>query len=144
MKKVGIIGGGFSGTMTAVHLIKKTVEPIEIIIINVKETLNKGIAYNPYSRHHLLNVPASKMSAFEDKQQHFLDWVMQQDNYRNKDRNIIASSFLPRYLYGEYLVDIWKETVNSEQAKKINIKVIDGFVVELKFLGTKISLWLSD
>ena len=45
LRKIGIIGGGFSGTLTAVHLIEKTVKPIEIFIINKKSTVTKGVAY---------------------------------------------------------------------------------------------------
>ncbi len=67
MKTIGIIGAGFTGTMTAVHLISKSTEPCEIYLINERETLNKGIAYNPYSSKHLLNVVAAKMSAFPSR-----------------------------------------------------------------------------
>lgn len=144
MKKFGIIGGGFSGTMTAVHLIRNTVEPIEIIIINERETFNKGIAFNPYSRHHLLNVATSKMSAFADKPEHFLDWIMQHKNYESKDKNIIANAFLPRYLYGQYLSEIWKETINSTNAERVSIKVIDAFVVDLDVSENAVTLLLSD
>ena len=42
MKKIGIIGGGFSGTMTAVQLITKTPVPLSISIINEKESFNKA------------------------------------------------------------------------------------------------------
>lgn len=54
MKKIGIIGAGFCGTMTAVQLINKTNSPIEITLINENETYSKGVAYNPYSNNHLL------------------------------------------------------------------------------------------
>ena len=41
MNKIGIIGGGFSGTMTAVQMIKKAANPCEIIIISDKETFTQ-------------------------------------------------------------------------------------------------------
>jgi uncharacterized NAD(P)/FAD-binding protein YdhS len=71
MEKIGIIGGGFSGTMIVVQLIDKLTVPCEIILINEKETLNKGIAYNPYSDKHLLNVNTGKMSAYPSNPDHF-------------------------------------------------------------------------
>jgi uncharacterized NAD(P)/FAD-binding protein YdhS len=144
MRKIGIIGGGFSGTMTAVHLIQNAVDPIEIIIICEGETFNKGIAFNPYSKYHLLNVPASKMSAFENNQKHFVDWIMQQDSYANKDKDIIANSFLPRQLYGQYLADIWRETIKSEQANKVKIQVVNAFATDLDIAGDTVSIWLSN
>jgi uncharacterized NAD(P)/FAD-binding protein YdhS len=84
MKKIGIIGGGFTGTMITVQLIDKSTEQCEIILINERETLNKGIAYNPYSDKHLLNVITGKMSAYPDNPDHFLDWVMQKDEFKKK------------------------------------------------------------
>ncbi len=144
MKKIGIIGGGFSGTMTAVHLIQNAAEPIEIVIINEQETFNKGFAFNPYSKQHLLNVPTSKMSAFADNPEHFLHWTIQQDSYANKDKNIIANSFLPRHLYGQYLADVWTETIKSEKAQKIKLKIIDAFVIDLDIEENIASLRLSN
>jgi len=131
MKRIGIIGAGFTGTMTAVNLIKKTAEPIEIILVNEKKTRHKGIAFDPYSRQHLLNVTTSKMSAYHDDKDHFLNWTMRHKKYADKDRNIIADSFLPRYLYGEYLEDVWEDTVTSPEASRVRITHIDGYVTDL-------------
>lgn len=144
MKKIGIIGGGFSGTMTAVQLIDKSTEPLEIILINERETLNKGIAYNPYSDKHLLNVIAGKMSAFAEIPDHFLDMVMQKDEFKNKDKTLIANSFLPRQIYGEYLCDIWEVAKKSAKSKQIQITVIDSFVIDLNVSEDAVSLWLDN
>jgi uncharacterized NAD(P)/FAD-binding protein YdhS len=144
MKKIGIIGGGFTGTMTAVQLIDKSTEPCEIILINERETLNKGIAYNPYSDKHLLNVIAGKMSAYPDKSEHFLEWVMQKDEFKTNDKTLIANSFLPRQIYGEYLCNIWEEAEKRAESKQIQITVIDSFVVDLDVSEEVISLWLDN
>lgn len=144
MKKIGIIGGGFTGTMTAVQLIYKSTAPCEIILINERETLNKGIAYNPYSDKHLLNVIAGKMSAYPDRPDHFLDWVMQKENFQNKDKTLISNSFLPRQIYGEYLCDIWEEAKKSAKSKQIQITVIDSFVVDLDVSEGAVFLWLDN
>jgi uncharacterized NAD(P)/FAD-binding protein YdhS len=144
MKTIGIIGAGFSGTMTAVQLIEKSNVPFEIIIINERETLNKGFAYNPYSDKHLLNVITGKMSAFPDNADHFLDWVMEKEAFKNKDRVLIANSFLPRQLYGEYLVDIWKHYLTIAESKNITVTVIDSFVVDLQSQESNVTLWLDN
>src|SRR5690606_4786425 len=140
MKKIGIIGGGFTGTMTAVQLIDKSTERCEIILINERETLNKGIAYNPYSDKHLLNVIAGKMSAYPDRPDHFLDWVMQKDEFKTKDKTLISNSFLPRQIYGEYLCDIWEEAKKSAKSKQIQITVSDSFVVDLDVSDNSVDL----
>ena len=144
MKTIGIIGAGFSGTMTAVQLIEKSNTPCEIIVINERETLNKGFAYNPYSDKHLLNVITGKMSAFQSNPDHFLDWVMKKEAFINKDRTLISNAFLPRQLYGEYLVDIWNTYLEIAKAKNITVTVIDSFVVDLEPKENVITLWLDN
>lgn len=144
MKKIGIIGVGFTGTMTAVQLIDKSIASCEIILINERETLNKGIAYNPYSDKHLLNVIVGKMSAYPDKPDHFLEWVMKKDNFQYKDKTLIANSFLPRQLYGEYLCSIWEEANKVAELKQIKLTVVDSFVVDLDVLDNAVDLWLDN
>ncbi len=143
MKKVGIIGGGFSGTMAAVHLIENATHAIEIIIVNDQENFNKGVAFNPYSKQFLLNVPTVKMSAFADHPEHFLNWVMSQKEYAQKDKNIVAHSFLPRHLYGQYLSEIWNTTIQSQKAKRHKIHVINDVVGDLELSHESILLTLK-
>lgn len=121
MKKIGIIGGGFTGTMTAVQLIRNTSISFEIVIICTENTFNRGIAFAPYSKSHLLNVATAKMSALPDDADHFLNWVMKLPEFRDKDRKWISNSFLPRILYGNYLTDIWKATLTIAHEKNIRI-----------------------
>jgi uncharacterized NAD(P)/FAD-binding protein YdhS len=144
MKTIGIIGAGFTGTMSAVQLIEKSTSPFEIIIINEKDTLNKGFAYNPYSDKHLLNVITGKMSAYSANPDDFLDWVMKKESFKEKDRTLIANSFLPRQLYGEYLVDIWNNALKVAASKNIKVTVIDSFVADLESQKDTISLWLDN
>jgi len=144
MKKIGIIGAGFSGTMTAVNLIRNTTEDIEIILVDDKRTLHKGIAFEPYSKQHLLNVTTAKMSAFNDDKDHFLNWTMEHENYSNKDRNIIADSFLPRYLYGQYLAQIWNDVTSLEKTAKTKITYIDGLVTDLDASDQDACMYIND
>ncbi|MBK8981111.1 MAG: FAD/NAD(P)-binding protein [Ignavibacteria bacterium] len=144
MNKIGIIGGGFTGTMTAVQLITKSTAPFVITIINERETFNKGVAYNPYSDKHILNVITGKMSAYPDNPDHFLDWVMSRHEFQDRDKTLIANSFLPRKLYGEYLTEIWAETIKIAESKGIDVNVIDSFVIDLDVNENSVSLLLEN
>ncbi|KFC20340.1 FAD/NAD(P)-binding protein [Chryseobacterium sp. FH1] len=144
MKKIGVVGGGFTGTMTAVQLIGKSSHPFEIIIINDKETLNKGTAYNPYSEKHLLNVTAGKMSAYPDNPQHFLNWVIKRDNFVGTDITLLENSFLPRLLYGEYLCSIWEDAKKLAETKRIKITLIHSLVTDLDVSEDAVILSLDD
>jgi len=144
MIKIGIIGGGFAGTMTAIQLIEKTATPCEIILINKTATLNKGLAYSPYSNRHLLNVITCKMSAFPDKPSHFLDWVMSQKSYKENDPKLVANSFLPRQLYGDYLQDIWEAAIKLAVIKQLKLTVIEGFAVDIEVSEKTVSILLEN
>lgn len=129
MKNICIIGGGFSGISSAIQLIKKT-RNIQITLIDDK-SIAKGIAYNPYSNKHLLNVVTSKMSIFDDNPNHFLDWVISKESYKNEDREILSQSFLSRKLYGEYLTETWGEYINIAVNKNIKLNIINDKVIDI-------------
>lgn len=144
MKKIGIIGGGFTGTMTAVQLIRQSNIPLEIFIINEKETFNKGVAFQPYSDEHLLNVVAGKMSAFEDQPDHFVDWLMKKARYESEDKTILANSFLSRKRYGEYISELWNSQLPLAREKGMIIHVIEDVVVELKVHQHELTIQLGN
>lgn len=144
MIKISIIGAGFSGTMLVVHLLKNINSLVEINLINDSEVLNTGIAFHPYSQKSLLNVITAKMSAFAEEPDHFLNWVMLQDKFCDKDRTLIANSFLSRHLYGKYLKDIWKDALKQAGKKGIKLNVIISPVMDLTVLPNSIDLELKN
>lgn len=77
-----IIGGGFSGTMVAVHLLRLAKCPLKIKLIEKRTKIGQGVAYSTPILSHLLNVPVSKMSADPDHPEHFLHWI--QSHYPEK------------------------------------------------------------
>jgi len=136
---IAIIGGGFAGTSLIRQMIERT-QSIEIILFNVSNQISKGIAYDCKQDSSLLNVMTSKMSAFPDNPNHFLDWCMNQSNYSNDSKEIVANSFLPRKIYGNYLAEIWEETMQIAELKGIKITVIEQKVIELKCSNSKVEL----
>jgi len=110
---VAIIGGGFCGMMTAVHLMRSQVS-LKIIIINEDYPFGKGVAYSAHTEKYLLNVRAINMSAFDEEPQHFLDWLHKQEKYKHIARNILANVYVPRRTYGKYLSCIWKYALENK------------------------------
>jgi uncharacterized NAD(P)/FAD-binding protein YdhS len=89
---VAVIGGGFSGAMTAAHL---TARGIDNVVLE-PGALGRGIAYAETGSDLLLNVPAGNMSARPDDKQHFARWLAARG---------IDATFAPRALYGAYVND---------------------------------------
>ncbi len=97
-RTIVIVGGGLSGTLTAVHLMRRAVEAdLRIVLINRSGLLARGVAYGTRSADHVLNVPAARMSAFESDEGHFLRYAQQ------REASLQAGSFVRRELYGDYL-----------------------------------------
>jgi uncharacterized NAD(P)/FAD-binding protein YdhS len=94
--RVAIAGGGASGTLQALHLLRAGVE--DIVMIERAHRPGRGVAYSTQRPEHLLNVPARRMSAYPDDPDHFLRWYAQ--------RGGTAEDFAPRMLYGDYLTQL--------------------------------------
>lgn len=125
MKKITIIGGGATGTLLAVNLIRNADgQPLEINLVEKKERFGRGVAYSTATDFHLLNVPANKMGAFPDDLEHFFNWL----NVRNY--NFFSNDFVPRRLYGEYLRDLFGETVSSKSSN-IAVNMFDDEAMDI-------------
>jgi uncharacterized NAD(P)/FAD-binding protein YdhS len=103
VETIAIIGGGFSGTLTAVNLARLSTRPLRVSVINAGHPSGRGVAYGTKRGEHLLNVAARNMSAFPDHPNHFLDWLRTRCEYAELPDTMLRESFLPRRVYGDYL-----------------------------------------
>jgi uncharacterized NAD(P)/FAD-binding protein YdhS len=98
MSTLLIVGAGFSGTLTATHLLRREESPaLRVILIERRSRIGRGLAYHTWDDNLLLNVPAGNMSALPDEPGHFVDHL------RNIDPAFNAGSFVSRRIYGDYL-----------------------------------------
>ena len=74
MKRVLIVGGGASGLLVAVNLLRKS-DDCEVTIIEPNEKLGLGVAYSTLDPDHLLNVPAGRMSGLVEEPKSLCDWA---------------------------------------------------------------------
>lgn len=100
-----IIGGGFSGTISAIQLLRHS-NSLSIGVIDPASLPGRGVAYTSPHRFHLLNVPVGEMSALPDVPNHFLEWCRVHFDASLKER-----SFPPRAVYGEYIGDLLEKTL---------------------------------
>lgn len=90
---VAVIGGGYSGTLQAIQLLRRGAG---VTLIERAGRLGRGIAYSTPHADHLLNVPAGRMSAFPDEPGHFAHWLTSREEGGPAD-------FAQRKVYGAYL-----------------------------------------
>lgn len=134
MKQVIIVGAGFCGTMTAVQLLRNSRQPLHIRLIDKSANqIGKGIAYSTTEESHLLNTAAGNMSAFPDDPDHFVRWA---DSHARRiaapqsHMPITRDAYLPRRLYGEYLSELLRTTIDQATQHTVEILTDEVAAVE--------------
>jgi uncharacterized NAD(P)/FAD-binding protein YdhS len=92
-----VVGAGASGLLCARALLRYG-HPA-VVLVERNESWGAGPAYSTSDPEHLLNVPASKLSADSVRPNDFAEWAA------HRIGGAGSESFLPRALYGEYLKD---------------------------------------
>jgi uncharacterized NAD(P)/FAD-binding protein YdhS len=96
-----IIGGGASGTLAAVQLLRRAAAtglPLRVLLIDRDGRHGPGRAYATTDPRHLLNSPAIRMSALPGDPGHLVRWA--------QARGIEHDGFLARRDYGRYLGEL--------------------------------------
>jgi uncharacterized NAD(P)/FAD-binding protein YdhS len=142
---VAIVGSGFSGTTTAIHLLRQGHRRgLHVLLIERGHDFGRGVAYAKSDYPYLLNVPASRMSATASDPDEFLRFA------RTKNAAATGEDFLPRPLFGEYLQHLLQQsaanapagtTLECMHAEVVDLQVADaGGAIVLKFVdGTTLT-----
>jgi uncharacterized NAD(P)/FAD-binding protein YdhS len=111
---ITIIGSGFSGTLTAIHLLSQTTTPLTISLIDPRGSFGPGLAYSPPSDTFRLNVKAKAMGALPSDPEGFFRWL------KKKRPSTLPDEFAPRSDYGEYLGELLKLVETSSRIHTVN------------------------
>lgn len=132
-KHVAIIGGGFSGTMLAVQLLRAGSARVTLIERGREPGL--GLAYGAADPIHLLNVRAGNMSVYPDDPGHFARWLEKQGI------EDAAASFAPRTRFGAYVQEQFDAAVATYGHR---LTVIRGDAVDLDIDSGGVTVTLDD
>ena len=99
---VAIVGGGFSGTLQAIGLLRAGVRRISLI--ERRPGFARGVAYSTSNPAHLLNVRTANMSAFDDDPDHFRRWLAGR-------AGASADGFASRRDFGDYLAHLLEQAM---------------------------------
>ena len=100
---IAIIGAGFSGTLLALHLLQRCPPDTRVVLIERNARFGRGPAYASGNASHLLNVPAAKMSAFQQRPLDFLHWLQALPPEESCCLGSGPASFVPRRMFGRYM-----------------------------------------
>jgi uncharacterized NAD(P)/FAD-binding protein YdhS len=128
---VAIIGGGCSGLLVAVQLLRQARTPLRVRLFERMTDVGRGVAYGTENPGHLLNVPAGRMGAFPEELGHFQRWVESQPNRTGFPATVAPGDFLPRWIFGEYLRAVLADA-RAGAAPGVEYEEIKGDVIDLE------------
>jgi len=139
MTHITIIGGGVSGVFLAIQIMRsKTDLPLTITLVEKENEPWLGVAYSTDKPFHLLNVRASRMSALQGEDDHFLDWL-HQHNY-----DIAANDFAPRLVFRKYVEDVLQTTLHEKPAN-VELTWLRNSVIDIKQINEhEAAIYLND
>jgi len=135
MRTIAIIGAGFSGTATAVHLLRRARTPVRILLLDDQRGRAAGLAYTPGQQDCLLNVPAGQMSLDASMPGELVDFAERQG------LRVGTQDFLSRALYGRYLCDALDHAAESAG---MECSRLCGRVTRLAQLHNRARSWRID
>jgi uncharacterized NAD(P)/FAD-binding protein YdhS len=117
---IAIVGGGASGTLTAVHLLREATSralPLRIALIDQHGRHGLGQAYSTENPAHQLNAMAGQMSGVEGDPDHLIRWAADDASAASGDvtagGELAWTTFLARRDYGRYLRDMLADAERS-------------------------------
>lgn len=129
---VAIIGGGASGTLTAINLLRRGAS---VVLFESRGAAGHGVAYSTTDGRHLLNVRANNMSGFPDDRDDLLEWASA------AGIDLGPTDFLPRRDYARYLCDRLSEAAAAAAG---TLETVGETVVDVESVDPGFRVLISD
>jgi uncharacterized NAD(P)/FAD-binding protein YdhS len=143
-RRVIVIGGGASGVLLACHLLRRSVNDLDVVLIEKRPDVGRGIAYYTANPDHLLNVRAANMSAFPDQPDHFWRWLCtRQDGGRSTWEHCgDPFCFVPRRIYGDYIASLIAPLLSD--GERSGLSIIRGECISIDQGRFDLAITLAD
>lgn len=116
MRSVIIIGGGLSGALVALNLIRLNPGlPMKISLVDSNRRIGRGLAYSTARVCHRLNVRARHLGAFPDDPGDFVRWL------RGRQDDVGPDGFAAREQYGRYIEELLQRYFDNSGAVTVDI-----------------------
>ena len=124
MHTITIIGGGASGSLLLINMLKYY-EQNDVVIKWIEQSgeFGVGTAYSTDKDYQLLNVPANVMGLYHDYANDFFEWLLKKGySYNEHD-------YVPRKIYGDYLKENLFNYLKNNQ--RIQLELIQAEVIDI-------------
>lgn len=118
-----VVGAGFAGLLTTVHLLRTP--GVHVVLVDRAPVFGLGAAYATENPDHRLNVRAGNMSAFPDQPTHLRSWLEAEGRPAGPD------DFISRATYGDYLRSLLAGLVADPSAGP-RLRLLRGEATDLR------------
>jgi uncharacterized NAD(P)/FAD-binding protein YdhS len=115
-----VLGGGASGTLLAVQLLRQARSAVRVALVDRAGAFARGVAFGTQDPAHLLNVRAEGMSAIPEDPQHFTRWLARIEPGSGTE------AFAPRRRYGRYLEATLEEARRGGRRVGSRVDLVEG------------------
>lgn len=126
---VAVIGGGFSGAATALHLAARFARTeLKVVVFEPRARLGAGLAYDTAEPVHRINVPAARMSLYPDDPLDFSRWLVATQALAG-DIEAYTNEGVPfprRELFGRYVADAIAPQLRSGAVEHWRTRAIEA------------------
>jgi uncharacterized NAD(P)/FAD-binding protein YdhS len=129
---IAIVGGGYAGTVLALHLARRAPAGTEIAIIEPRTELGSGLAYETPAEEHRINVPADRMGVGVASLDRFDVWLQEHHPELLGDGDP-EHSYVSRRWFGGFVRDRLVQTLRDSQiglrhikARALSARAIEG------------------
>lgn len=123
---VVVVGGGASGTLVLIQLLRSEVRPLRIAVVEPRPRLGEGIAYSTECPEHVLNVIASRMTAIDGQPGHFVEFLAGEPANAGVDAATLGARFACRMDYARYLRATLQHSPGFADVHWIRDEVVDA------------------
>jgi uncharacterized NAD(P)/FAD-binding protein YdhS len=102
---IAIVGGGYIGSVAAIHLSRSARQSLEIVIVEPSEVLGGGIAFSAKDPDHRLNAPTRIHFLYPENTESFTEWHLASGAQSADPESVAADGrvFARRADFGSYI-----------------------------------------
>ncbi|HET9951587.1 MAG TPA: FAD/NAD(P)-binding protein [Candidatus Eisenbacteria bacterium] len=149
---IAVVGAGASGVIASAAILRSLRRPARVVLFDGRGSRGAGLAYGTSDPDHVLNVPASKMSAIAEEPDHFVEWLRGEGSDRAAAWRTpaVPEAFAPRGLYASYLEDVLRTSLERSDPGVV-LEVLSEEIDDLvrrgagwRLLGRSGAAWIAN
>jgi uncharacterized NAD(P)/FAD-binding protein YdhS len=140
-RRIAVIGAGFSGVMTAIHLLWRCAPGDRVWLIERRSQLGQGVAYSTTAPEHLLNVRSESMSAFADEPGHFNAWFQALPTAEREAAGEPSpvGTYVRRRVYAQYLKSLLHDAMVRHGTAK-HLYIVHDEATAIRHQGSELAI----